>query len=201
MNTTRFSLASASIASSLLALPGCTSMSGLSGSSTYACKAPEGVTCASVSGTYANALQGHLPSQRAHAPKPASAVAGASTATSVPTGAAAQSLALADATAAIKPSPLRSSPRVLRLWIKPWEDADQDLHDQGYVYVQIDGGRWLVDHVQRRIRDAHAPLRPPAKYEPTTDAGDGPREAASTPRDRSQSPGFSSPTGRPNPTQ
>ena len=40
-------------ASVLLAwmLSGCMSMSGLSGSSSYACKAPDGVTCQSVSGT------------------------------------------------------------------------------------------------------------------------------------------------------
>ena len=53
-------------ASVLLAwmLSGCMSMSGLSGSSSYACKAPDGVTCDSVSGTYANAVQNNLPSQR-----------------------------------------------------------------------------------------------------------------------------------------
>ena len=58
-------------------------------------------------------------------------------------------------------SPLRSQTRVLRLWFKPWEDADHDLYDQGYVYVQIDNGRWLIDHAQQRIRDAYAPVRPP----------------------------------------
>ena len=48
-----------------LVLAGCTSLSGLSGTSDYACKAPEGVTCDSVSGTYANAIHNNLPSQRA----------------------------------------------------------------------------------------------------------------------------------------
>ena len=57
--------------------------------------------------------------------------------------------------------PLRSSARILRLWFKPWEDADRDLYDQGYVYVQIDAGQWLIDHAQRQIRDAYAPIRPP----------------------------------------
>ena len=47
--------------------------------------------------------------------------------------------------------PLRSSARILRLWFKPWEDADRDLYDQGYVYVQIDAGQWLIDHAQRQI--------------------------------------------------
>ena len=49
-------------------LSGCASLSGLDGGSSYACKAPEGVTCDSVSGTYHNALQNNLPSQRRSAP-------------------------------------------------------------------------------------------------------------------------------------
>ena len=60
-------------------------------------------------------------------------------------------------------TPLRSQARVLRLWTKAWEDVDGDLYDQGYVYVQVSNGQWLIDHVQRQIRDTYAPLRPPPK--------------------------------------
>ena len=56
---------------------------------------------------------------------------------------------------------------MLRLWTKPWEDADGDLWDQGYVYVQVDAGRWQIDHVRQRIRDQYAPLRPPPAPAPT----------------------------------
>jgi conjugal transfer pilus assembly protein TraV len=49
---------------------------------------------------------------------------------------------------------------VLRLWIKSWEDADRDLNGESLVYVQVDNGRWLVDHVQRQSREAFAPVRP-----------------------------------------
>lgn len=158
-------------ASVLLAwmLSGCMSLSGLSGSSSYACKAPDGVTCDSVSGTYANAVQNNLPSQRR--------TAGASPGTSAARGAtegiagkAAGSAAGATTSRIAVPTsapslptamPLRSSARILRLWFKPWEDADRDLHDQGYLYVRVDDGQWLVEHVQRQIRDAFAPLRPP----------------------------------------
>ena len=41
------------------ALPGC-AITGLDGESKYACKAPEGVRCDSVSGTYYNALQNNF---------------------------------------------------------------------------------------------------------------------------------------------
>ena len=40
----------------LLTLGACMNMSGLGGDSKYACKAPDGVACDSVSGTYANAV-------------------------------------------------------------------------------------------------------------------------------------------------
>jgi conjugal transfer pilus assembly protein TraV len=137
-------------------LAGCMNLSGLSGGSSYACKAPDGVTCQSVSGTYANAVANNLPAQRTRATQTAApASLPPSSAASAPT----VHNASADAAQAI---PLRSAPRILRLWFKPWEDADRDLYDQGYVYVQVDGGRWLVDHAQRTIREAYAPVRAPA---------------------------------------
>lgn len=140
-------------------LTACTSMSGLSGSSSYACKAPEGVTCDSVSGTYANAVQNNLPSRRQRRAAPGS---------SEHPGSAQASTAAASApavTVSMPPTPvsLRSAPRILRLWFKPWEDADHDLYDQGYVYVQIDAGQWQIEHVQRQIRDAYAPLEAPPR--------------------------------------
>jgi conjugal transfer pilus assembly protein TraV len=140
----------------VVSLAGCMSLSGLSGNSSYACKAPDGVTCQSVSGTYANAVANNLPAQRTRAmPTAASVSAPPSPAASAPT----VRNASADTAQVL---PLRSAPRILRLWFKPWEDADRDLYDQGYVYVQVDGGRWLVDHAQRAIREAYAPVRAPA---------------------------------------
>ena len=150
-------------------LAGCTSISGLTGSSSYACKAPDGVTCDSVSGTYANALHNNLPSQR---PRAAAAESPDTAAPATP--AARPATPPGAAMASISPAPLRSSARILRLWFKPWEDADRDLYDQGYVYVQIDNGQWLIDHAQRQIRDAYAPLRPPPKNAASaTDAKEG----------------------------
>ena len=162
---------------SVLSLAGCMSLSGLSGNSSYACKAPDGVTCQSVSGTYANAMANNLPAQRNRAmPTAAPAAAPPSSAASAPT----VRNASADAAQAL---PLRSAPRILRLWFKPWEDADRDLYDQGYVYVQVDGGRWLVDHAQRAIREAYAPVRAPAG------------RAAADPAPRAPSSGVQGPPG------
>ncbi len=151
----------------MLALSGCSNLSGLGGGSKYACKAPEAVACDSVSGTYANALHNNLPSQRQQqsAETPKSSEPSQST---VPRRAPLAAAPAVATTSTLTPldqgaNPLRSQARVLRLWTKPWEDADGDLYDQGYVYVQVSTGQWLIDHVQRQIRDTYAPLRPPPK--------------------------------------
>lgn len=148
-----------------LVLAACGSMAGVGGSAEYGCKAPAGVKCDSVSGTYANALQHTLPGQRP--PPAAPAVPGA---TSPPAGAKtgpARPLARASAS----PTALRSEARVLRLWIKPWEDSDGALHDQGFVYLQVDSGRWLVEHAQRQVRARYAPVRPPRSAAAPADTG------------------------------
>jgi conjugal transfer pilus assembly protein TraV len=178
-------------------LAGCASLSGLDGGSSYACKAPEGVTCDSVSGTYHNALQNNLPSQRRPAPSgktdPPSAPGaepGLAPTAAPATPASRGAPAIVATTARTSPpgeaaylaAPLRAAPRILRLWIKPWEDADRDLNGESLVYVQVDNGRWLVDHVQRQVREAYAPVRPgklptAASKPGTTDAA----KAASVP--------------------
>ncbi|WP_128002268.1 MULTISPECIES: TraV family lipoprotein [Piscinibacter] len=161
---------------------GC-AITGLDGGSKYSCKAPEGVHCDSVSGTYYNAIQNNLPSQRRAPSAPAADLAPQP----APPGAAARSAPVMLNTAArtapteegtpYNAAPLRAAPRVLRLWVKSWEDADRDLVGESLVYVQVDNGRWLVDHVQRQQRDAFAPVRAPKV--PT--GGGGAKSAAATP--------------------
>ncbi|UCV17904.1 type IV conjugative transfer system lipoprotein TraV [Ferribacterium limneticum] len=156
----------------VLPLSACMNMSGLGGDSKYACKAPDGVACDSVSGTYANALHNNLPSQQAQ--RIARRQKETSEENSSPTLGRPNSSATANVSGmAVTPSPLRTQARILRLWIKPWEDADGDLYDQGYVYVQVDNGQWQIDHVQRQIRDRYAPLKLPPKpaAETTTEPG------------------------------
>lgn len=150
------------IASACVTLTACGSITGLDGTSSYGCKAPEGVKCDSVSGTYYNALQNNLPSQR----KSSTQAPGGIPAQVMPTRQDALLVTSASVTApsrtaaAYQPTPLRAAPRVMRLWIKPWEDADRDLNGESLVYVQVDDGRWLVDHVQRQAREPFAPIRP-----------------------------------------
>lgn len=179
---------------------GCASMAGVGGTSEYSCKAPEGVKCDSVSGTYYNSVENNLPSQRQGGratprdeatPTRMEVTAdkrnGASSADLTPAlTALATRSGVTLPPAAYTSMPLRSPARVLRLWVKPWEDADGDLMDQVYVYVPVDNGRWLVDHTQRQIRDAYAPIKvprtaqaPSSGTEPERDKGDTRVPAAS----------------------
>jgi conjugal transfer pilus assembly protein TraV len=42
-------------------------------------------------------------------------------------------------------APIRLQPKVVRIWIAPWEDAETDLHEVGLVYSEIGDkkGMWL----------------------------------------------------------
>jgi conjugal transfer pilus assembly protein TraV len=133
---------------------GCAStMSGLGGEGSYACKAPVGTQCTSVSGVYANSTHGPVPASVL--PKPATAPASAP---SAPSGASGSATAAALSTPA---TPIRTQPRVLRLWIAPWEDADGDLHEASVVHVLVDTGRWLIERVVPANRNRVDAVRPP----------------------------------------
>lgn len=159
-------------AAAALLQAGCTSFSGLTGSTSYSCKAPEGVACDSVAGTYANAVQNNLPSQHSRAVSRSSDGNSTQQSKAVASERLPSALAAEGPGTSLPPTPvtLRSAPRVLRLWFKPWEDADHDLYDQGYVYVQVDGGRWQIEHVQRQIRESYAPLKAPPRSAGAADA-------------------------------
>ena len=143
-----------------IGLSGCAStLSGLGGSEGYACKAPEGALCTSVSGVYVNSRQGTPISTNPAAKKPTTPVASYGAAPLLPAR-----------TSAASSESIRSNPRVLRLWIAPWEDSDGDLHEEAFVHVVVDTGRWLIEHVRpitrSRIDGVAAPVAP-AQNAPT----------------------------------
>ncbi len=132
------------------ALTGCGNMSGLDAKDSFACKAPDGVLCESMSGIYANAQAQNLPGQRVNR-KGGSEVSRAKV---EPQGVMTRPITSG--------TPIRSAPVILRVWFAPWEDNDGDLHDQSYVYLPVDNGKWLVEHNRRRIQDTYKPVRAPA---------------------------------------
>ena len=149
-------------------LGGCAStMSGLGGEGSYACKAPVGSQCTSVSGVYANSIHGQPPASALPKPaRPPASTAAAATAVSAST---------APPGLGAPPSALRSQPRVLRLWIAPWEDADGDLHEASVVHVLVDTGRWLIERVLPANRQRVDAVRPPI---PSTAPASAPSSAS-----------------------
>lgn len=142
------------VGATAMLLGGCAStMSGLGGEGSYACKAPVGSQCTSVSGVYANSIHGQPPASAL--PKPAK---GPASTAPVDTTASAS---IAAPGLGAPPSALRSQPRVLRLWIAPWEDADGDLHEASVVHVLVDTGRWLIERVLPANRQRVDAVRPP----------------------------------------
>ncbi len=56
--------------------------------------------------------------------------------------------------------PVRVPPKVIRIWIAPWEDADGDLHQPGYIFSEINDkrGRWVFG--ERQVSGSAALLTP-----------------------------------------
>lgn len=144
------------LASSILA--GC---SGLDGGAHFKCQAPEGIGCSSLSGTYANAVVENLPGSPTKKSTTYSKD-GAERDRGI-TGSAPSS-----------GTPVLSTPKVLRVWVAPWEDARKVLHDQSFLYAVVDPGHWQIAHSQRRILDQYRLLSPVTKRPATGQGGQSP---------------------------
>jgi len=149
-------LAPLAVACSVL-IAGC-SASGLDAKTSFGCKAPDGVTCMSVSGVYETSRHNALPAQTPAAP----AAPGSAPPAAVPPAAPSPNPTSASGphrTPLTSGTPLRSAPRVLRIWIAPYEDSEGDLRDQSHIYVTVDRGRWQIEHTRRAIQERFAPIR------------------------------------------
>lgn len=57
------------------------------------------------------------------------------------------------------PEPIRAAPRVMRIYIFPYEDRDGDLNMPGYVYTEIEPRRWsITDFATNRKGDGAGPV-------------------------------------------
>lgn len=158
--------ASLTVAVAGFLMTGCAgTLSGVGGTDRYGCKAPPGTVCTSVSGVYANGPAG----------EPSQVRSGTTTADpSAPEPYGALPVASVSETNPSAPASLRTAPRVLTLWIAPWEDHDGDLHEAANIHVLVDAGRWRTEHLRpsrQRAREVVAPVAakpPPKDASPTT---------------------------------
>lgn len=58
---------------------------------------------------------------------------------------AAESAYTADALDTNHSQPMLARPRQLRVWMPSWVDAEGDLRGEGYLYLRLDEGRWLLE--------------------------------------------------------
>jgi len=42
-------------------------------------------------------------------------------------------------------APILIPPRTLRVWVARWPDEDGTLHDETYLYLKLDNGRWAME--------------------------------------------------------
>lgn len=166
-------------------LSGCaSSLSGLGGTENYACKAPEGVMCNSVSGVYANSIHGNVrPAQSSPAKSPSA----------TPTIYGAVSVALNERAApGAADNTIRSNARLLRVWIAPWEDSDGDLHEEGFLHVIVNTGRWLIEHVRPAARSGVDGVAPPVPAAPDASPSKPPTDTETPPERLPAPPGLGS---------
>lgn len=148
------------INASLLLLGGCYSLAGVGGVNTYSCKAPAGVTCKSISGVYANSTEGATTDVR---PKEGDEASGRGISVNPDSHAGAARAMTVSAATAETGVPIVRPARVLRMWVAPWRDREQDIHDEVRVYMQVDHGDFLMDPMLKRIGAEYAPARASAK--------------------------------------
>lgn len=137
-------------------LAGCTSLSGIGGTSEFNCSAPVGVPCRSMAAIDHAIQTGQLTAQTTARSPDAQAPMDASVRSMhAPARYLAASAVVGEGEDML--GAIRSEPTVIRIWIAPYEDTDGDLHEASRVYLQIDSGRWLIEHNRQRIRSEFAP--------------------------------------------
>ncbi len=143
-------------------LGGCANfMSGLDTESGFACKAPPGVACQSISGTYSNSIQNNLPSQRKQGEGEAgNAQEGDGPKTYSDQGSERTKLSPRDMEAMSSGIPIRQPPLIVRVWVAPWEDESGDLHDQSYFYTMVHSGKWVIESNRTAISNRFRPVYP-----------------------------------------
>ncbi len=129
-------------------LSGC-SMTGMDAQKSFSCKSPPGISCSSLSGVYANAVADNLPESASR--------------TASVEGKKDQAKSMVVGEAPATGASVLSVPTVLRVWIAPWEDSRNVLHDQSFLYAVADPGHWQVAHSKQKIAEQYRVLMPAAK--------------------------------------
>lgn len=71
------------------------------------------------------------------------------------------------------PEPVREAPRVMRIWVHPYEDSKGDLHMPGFIFTEIEPRRWAITDFATNRRDGIAGSAYPIDTRPVSASGGG----------------------------
>lgn len=64
---------------------------------------------------------------------------------------------------AMDPAAVRTPPKVMRIWIAPWEDSDGDLQTPGFIFTELEPRRWVMGKPALRSHPTLTPLQVAAR--------------------------------------
>lgn len=77
--------------------------------------------------------------------------------------------------------PIRTPATVMRVWIAPWIDGNDDLMMSGYVYTEIKKRRWMIGEPTVDERTGNFNAYPMVSVQPVDDSSSGAQPASSGP--------------------
>ena len=115
----------------------------------YACGVPDGIGCKPLSEVHRMAKDGTLKMQAApnnreddsKQKKPRLETSSDHEAEEL----VAQQRIVPDIVTVTPGAPILIPPRTMRVWVARWPDEDGTLHDETYLYLRLDNGRWLME--------------------------------------------------------
>lgn len=124
-------------------LGACSSLFNPAGESTFSCPGmPQGVTCKSPAAVY-RSTNGTLPITDSDLPMGEKAGSTQEVGAIVLPGITSGSLRSPDEIAN-SPAPVRAPAQIMRVWIAPWVDKNDNLNYPGVIYTEITPRRWVV---------------------------------------------------------
>ena len=133
----------------LFVLSGCSSALNTAGSDSFACPGMPGVICKTPAEVYKmtngdiNDINLH-PERKNQKQLSASSAAGAVKKLSP---ASAELRAVDGEMNGQLPLPIRTPAIVMRIWMAPWKDANDDLHWPSYIYTEIEPRKWAYENL------------------------------------------------------
>lgn len=147
----------------LTMLDGCASALNPVGESAFSCPGkPQGITCKTPSAVY-KSTQGSLPETENDKPM-AGTVAGDRAAKDVKVTQADSSVNRINPPSKMDtdvkvPLPVRSSAQVMRIWIAPWIDKNEDLHVPSFLYTEVVARKWNLGQTEFAGNGVNVPFR------------------------------------------